>query len=214
MTRTRVRLPRPEELATRLGGVEGLLTATKWERAAIVYAYTEVGDIGRGRWYKPQPPKMHIREFAAKGYAGLTTNKSVSRYRDAWVTAINNGWAVPVEPGMSVILPDEEFPQWPYGVLGGGEVTVEVRDEEVVDMNAYRDDEEKSRTTSNRSYSHRPREARVLTHLDNAATALRRLAELASEDLDDEMRSILLERLADIQTQMIEVLTALGAVSA
>jgi hypothetical protein len=136
---TSVRIPQEHELRSRLSGLGVLLTARKWERAAIVYAFTEVGEVGRGRWYKPQPPKMHIRDFAAKGYAGLTTNKSVSRYRDAWVTAINNGWAVPVVPGMAVLLPEQPFPAWPYGTtFPGGDVTVEVRDDEVVDINAYR----------------------------------------------------------------------------
>jgi hypothetical protein len=115
--RSRIRIPQEHELRSRLSGLGVLLTARKWERAAIVYAFTEVGEVGRGRWYKPMPPKMHIRDFAAKGYAGLTTNKSVSRYRDAWVTAINNGWAVPVEPGMAVILPEQPFPVWPYGPI-------------------------------------------------------------------------------------------------
>jgi hypothetical protein len=219
---TSVRIPQEHELRSRLSGLGVLLTARKWERAAIVYAFTEVGEVGRGRWYKPQPPKMHIRDFAAKGYAGLTTNKSVSRYRDAWVTAINNGWAVPVVPGMAVLLPEQPFPAWPYGTtFPGGDVTVEVRDDEVVDMNAYRDtddayhesqDESRSTHSSNGrgSYSRRPLEERVLAHVDEAARALARLAEAASDELDDEMRNTLLEKLAELQTQMESVLLVLA----
>jgi hypothetical protein len=215
---TSVRIPQEHELRSRLSGLGVLLTARKWERAAIVYAFTEVGEVGRGRWYKPQPPKMHIRDFAAKGYAGLTTNKSVSRYRDAWVTAINNGWAVPVVPGMAVLLPEQPFPAWPYGTtFPGGDVTVEVRDDEVVEMDAYRDDDEgqdESRSTHSHSpRSRRPFEERVLAHVDEAARALARLAEAASDELDDEMRNTLLEKLAELQLQMESVLLVLGRVS-
>jgi hypothetical protein len=213
---TSVRIPQEHELRSRLSGLGVLLTARKWERAAIVYAFTEVGEVGRGRWYKPMPPKMHIRDFAAKGYAGLTTNKSVSRYREAWVTAINNGWAVPVAPGMAVLLPEQPFPAWPYGntenMFPGGEVTVEVRDDEVVEMDSYRDDQDESRSTNGtRAYHRRGAYERVLAHLDDAAKALSRLAEAAGDDLDDEMKSMLMERLAELQTQMEQVLVALGA---
>lgn len=219
----RVRIPQEHELRSHLSGLGVLLTARKWERAAIVYAFTEVGEVGRGRWYKPTPPKMHIRDFAAKGYAGLTTNKSVSRYREAWVTAIGNGWAVPVSPGMAVILPDEPFPVWPYGnsdsdlgTIGGGNVTVEVRDDEVVAMDSYRDTDDvyqdESRSTHSRSYSRRSAQERVLAHVDDAARALNRLAEAASDELDDEMRNTLLGKLAELQTQMEQVLLVLGRV--
>jgi hypothetical protein len=215
----RIRIPQEHELRAHLSGLGVLLTARKWERAAIVYAFTEVGEVGRGRWYKPQPPKMHIRDFAARGYAGLTTNKSVSRYRDAWVTAINNGWAVPVEPGMAVIIPEQPFPAWPYGndPFPGGDVTVEVRDEEVVSLDAYRDEadsevgQDESRSTHGRSYHRRAPHERVLAHLDDAARALSALAETAADELDDEMKTMLMERLAELQMQMEQVLVALGA---
>jgi hypothetical protein len=212
----RIRIPQEHELRAHLSGLGVLLTARKWERAAIVYAFTEVGEVGRGRWYKPQPPKMHIRDFAARGYAGLTTNKSVSRYRDAWVTAINNGWAVPVEPGMAVIIPEQPFPAWPYGndPFPGGDVTVEVRDEEVVSLDAYRDDTDedvRDESRSTRSYHRRAPHERVLAHLDDAARALNALAETAADELDDEMKTLLMERLAELQMQMEQVLVALGA---
>jgi hypothetical protein len=215
--RSRIRIPQEHELRSRLSGLGVLLTARKWERAAIVYAFTEVGEVGRGRWYKPMPPKMHIRDFAAKGYAGLTTNKSVSRYRDAWVTAINNGWAVPVEPGMAVILPEQPFPVWPYGTnpFPGGEVTVEVRDDAVVSLDSYRDEADSDvsdKSRSPRSYTRRAPYERVLGHLDDAAKALSRLAEEAADDLDDETKALLTEKLAELQTQMASVLVALGMV--
>lgn len=112
MSPTTTRIPTGDELAERLAGIEGLLTAKQWERAAIVFAFTEVGEIGAGRWRKPQPPKMNIREFSRRGYAGLSTNKSVEHYRNAWLAAIDSGHAVPVEPGQTTRLPDLPFPAW------------------------------------------------------------------------------------------------------
>lgn len=110
---TTFRIPRPDELEPSLSGVYGLLTAHRWERAAIVFAYTGV-QTGRRNGAPPPAPKLNIRQFAAKGYAGLTTNKSVERYRLAWITAIDRGYAVPVEPGDIVTIPEMPFPEWPF----------------------------------------------------------------------------------------------------
>lgn len=99
-----------DALKDHLGGLNALLTSKEWERAAIVFAFTGVGGPRNSR--QPEPPRMNIRTFAAQGYAGLTTNKTVTRYRAAWVMAINAGWAVPVNPGDLVRLPQHPFPSW------------------------------------------------------------------------------------------------------
>jgi hypothetical protein len=152
-----------DELRAQLDGLGRLLTARKWERAAIVFAFTQVGEPGRGRWHKPEPPRMHIREFAAQGFSGLTTNKAVSRYRDAWVSAVSQGWTTLAEPGRTAPIPDQPFPAWPYGAEddedGAGTVTVTEADEKVSSMGNYRD------------YEPKPLEMRVLTNLDNATKA-------------------------------------------
>lgn len=111
---TTFKIPRPEELDSTLTGVYSLLTARRWERAAIVFAYTAVGGPRNTKHHTPPPPKLNIRQFAAKGYAGLTTNKSVERYRLAWISAIDRGYAVPVDPGDIVTLPEMPFPDWPF----------------------------------------------------------------------------------------------------
>lgn len=106
-----VKIPVDEtELAEHLSGLHTLLTAKKWERAALVYAFTDIG--GPRNSSMPEPPKMNIQRFSELGFAGLTSRKAVMRYRAAWITAISNGWAVPVDPGDIVELPDQEFPAW------------------------------------------------------------------------------------------------------
>jgi hypothetical protein len=177
---TTIQIPTAQEVRERLSGVDRLLTARKWERAAIVCAFTGIG--GPRNSPQPPPPKLNIRQFAAQGYAGLTTNKSVERYRAAWVTAIDNGWAVPVEPGQTVELPDQPFPAWP----GSNE-----------------DAQPQPRQW-------RPLEQRVFGHLDQAATALRRLADAVSaEPLPDEVRGQLRERLTELQHETETALRAL-----
>lgn len=114
------RIPRPDELEPALTGVFGLLTAHRWERAAIVFAYTAVGGPRNTAYHTPPPPKMNIRQFAGRGYSGLTTPKAVERYRLAWTTAIDRGYAIPVEPGDIVTLPDMPFPEWPFNAPNSG----------------------------------------------------------------------------------------------
>lgn len=177
---TTITIPAPNELRDRLQGVDRLLTAKSWERAAIVYAYTGVG--GPRNSPQPPPPKLNIRQFAAQGFTGLTTNKSVERYRAAWITAINHGWAVPVDPGDTVVLPEQPFPAWPSS-----------------------DDET---TPSPRQW--RPLEQRVFARLDQATTALRQLSQAATEEeLTDEVRTQLRDRLTELQHEATEALRAL-----
>lgn len=203
MTQDTIRIP--TEIAVvreRLNGLGRLLTARKWERAAIVYAFTEPGEIGRGRWYKPDPPRMHIREFAAQGFVGLTTNKAVSRYRDAWIAAINNGWAVPVSAGQLVRLPDKLFPAWPYGdIIGESSVTVE----EVDDVTAAR------MQAQERGRARRPVEQRIVGRLDGAVWAL---GELERAEITEEARTVLVGKLTELRKQTDAMLKKLRRLSA
>lgn len=109
-----------EEAKSRLGGLERLLTAKGWERAAIVYAFTR--DDGRtGR-----PPKvartsdfLNFGEFAALGISGLRSKDTVARYHRAWQEAVDSGAAEPVEPGQKIIvLPGLEWPPTRGGTDG------------------------------------------------------------------------------------------------
>lgn len=185
---TTFKVPNADELRAQLTGLGRLLTARKWERAAIVFAFTEVGEVGRGRWHKPEPPRMYIREFAAQGFSGLTTNKSVSRYRDAWVSAVSNGWTTLAEPGWMVQIPEQPFPAWPYGEDDeDGTVTITEADENVAHMHSYRG-------------PHRPLAERVLSQLESSTKALERLAEEFDADgMSVEQRNSLVKQLEELQ---------------
>lgn len=102
-----IRIPTPDELESRLGGLDRLLKAKRWERAAIVWAFTTSAPGRRtdlpgkaGRFPVP------MTEFAAMGYAGLTREESVARYREAWQAAIDAGHVCSVDPGDEIEMPD------------------------------------------------------------------------------------------------------------
>jgi len=187
---TTITIPTADELTDRLNGIHRLLVVRRWERAAIVFAYTEVQtNRGHGTRPKPEPPKLNIRDFAAQGFAGLSTPKAVSRYREAWVTAIANGWATPVSPGQEVKLPTQEFPAWPYG-----------QDSTWEDF---------ARKGQGRGPT-RPIQERIVGTLDRTASALRELAEAATEQpLDEEERASLVERLTTLRDEADGALKAL-----
>lgn len=77
-----------------LEGIEGLLIAKEWEKAAIVYAFS--GD-GSG---------PAIKAFANQGITGLRGTETVRRYRTSWQNSIDAGLSKPVRPGDRVDLPD------------------------------------------------------------------------------------------------------------
>jgi hypothetical protein len=99
----KTRIPATIEEASRtLAGLDRLVTATEWERAAIVYAFTDpvVGNQVR------RTAGLSIEQFARLGIVGLKSPNSVRLYRTRWQAAINEGAAVPVRPGDDVELPD------------------------------------------------------------------------------------------------------------
>lgn len=102
-----------EEAQESLGSLGALLRAKEWERAAIVYAFTEP-DPGakRAQTSGGNPPEvgLSITDFAALGIAGLTTRETVREYRKAWQIAIDDGQAVAVGPGDDVELPTRKWP--------------------------------------------------------------------------------------------------------
>ena len=114
MTR-RITIPATIEAATEsLNGLDALLTAKEWERAAIVYAFTH--DAPRGR----QPANDRNRTFTVAGFAalkitGLHRRETIAYYRDNWKAAIVAGKATDIDPGDKVTLPDMDWP----GTRGG-----------------------------------------------------------------------------------------------
>lgn len=119
MEPTTIRIPDTiDEAMSRLGGIERLLTARGWERAAIVYAFThEPGPGGDRRSQgRNQRVKTHAdspltcKQFADLGVQGLRGNQAVYEHRRAWQEAIDTGEAVAPQPGETVALPTSDFP--------------------------------------------------------------------------------------------------------
>ncbi len=106
----KIHIPTELQLAKRLAEIHGLLTATKWERAAIIYAFTTNDGQGRPETGSSTGFPMPMERFAALGYAGLKSDKTVRHYRAAWEYAIEQGQAQPVQPGDDVELPDLGWP--------------------------------------------------------------------------------------------------------
>ncbi len=96
-----------EEAVDQLAGIGSLLRAKEWERAAIVYAFTEEGTNQHDLLHEYS---CSIREFAAKGIKGLSTEESVRKYRKNWVWAIKNAGATTITPGDSITLPVDDWP--------------------------------------------------------------------------------------------------------
>lgn len=111
------------EAKSALNGIGKLLTAKQWERAAIVYAFTEPGS-GQGV-RKPlvdSHQRLSIADFAALGVYGLRDRHGVASYRDAWQAAIDDRQAVAVGPGDSVELPNMPWKE------AFGEATTDVQE--------------------------------------------------------------------------------------
>lgn len=176
---TTITVPTAEELEDRLSGVDRLLTARRWERAAIVFAFTQ--PAAPGNHQEPAPPKMSILAFAEKGYAGLASRTAVHRYRDAWIHAINEGWTSPVEPGQQVTLPEKDFPAWPkWGRYEKGEIPTDHEDDDLPDRTdsaaANAGNGGRLQGTVKGVYNRRTPEERLFHHLDTAISSLRKMS--------------------------------------
>lgn len=89
-----------DEAVASLNGIGRLLTAKEWERAAIVYAFTQDG--------RRQRASTHVsyEQFAVLGIQGLRTRQSVAAHHDAWQQAVDDGQARgDIAPGDAVELP-------------------------------------------------------------------------------------------------------------
>lgn len=105
-----ITLPTEAELRDTLTGLERLISAKEWERAAIVYAFTT--NDGPGRPKNPaevQDFPVPVTGFAAIGFHGLRNFRTVARYRKVWADAIARGTATEVRPGDEVVLPTDPW---------------------------------------------------------------------------------------------------------
>lgn len=130
-----IKIPTVNELKTKLAGLDRLLTAKQWEKAAIVWAFTT--NDGPGRPLNAPAVKQFpcpVAEFARLGFSGLSQRDTVTRYRKAWQDAIDLGAACSVQPGDEVDLPELPFPsaEDPHLVTAGtGYETAEDRAEDI-----------------------------------------------------------------------------------
>jgi hypothetical protein len=103
-----------------LGQLGELITARKWERAAIVAAFVRLAP-SRGQ----QHPEVASRgnrtfpispvEFASYGIVGLLTDRSVTKYVQAWLDANDGKYP---RPGSTRRLPNLDFPPTRGGTDG------------------------------------------------------------------------------------------------
>ncbi len=97
-----------DKAVNELTGIGGLLMAKEWERAAIVYAFTEPG-VGGPRTSR-EVVRLGIKQFSELGIKGLATQDSVRKYRDNWQWAIDNDHVGEVKPGDTTKLPNANWP--------------------------------------------------------------------------------------------------------
>ena len=112
-----IRLPKTIDKAVeRLTGVESLLTATEWERAAIVYTFTYVEKTQGGdrRSFKRNTEFETPTVFAERGIAGLKSDNTVRRYHEAWAKHGDTD----IQPDDQVELPTKTFPVSPDSNYG------------------------------------------------------------------------------------------------
>jgi len=112
-----------DEAKSALNGLGALLTAKQWERAAIVYAFTEPGN-GQGRHepLRKSEQRLSIAALAAERIVGLESRNTVAAYRNAWQSAIDDGQAQAVGPGDQVEVPSVPWKE------AFGEATTDVQE--------------------------------------------------------------------------------------
>jgi hypothetical protein len=103
-----------EDAVSALSGIEGLLTAKEWERAAIVAAFTRQethgGDRKSDQVVESPLDRLVPRAFAAMGISGLRSDQTVRNYRKAWMDEVGRA----PEPGQEVALPSTPWPPTDY----------------------------------------------------------------------------------------------------
>ena len=120
---------RIDHIPDNIEGVMQLMTARKWEKAAIAYAFTKPSAGGR-------PPKnldktvgvsvselqfpCSIEDFARLKIAGFSSHVTVRKYRAAWQLAMKRRKAKAVKPGDPFVEPDMPWPTEESKETGGG----------------------------------------------------------------------------------------------
>lgn len=90
--------------------LDGIVTASEWERAAIVYAFTYMHEHGGDRSKVNNDLGMSFAEFAIMGFVGLKSKNTVQKFYENWQAAVDAGEALPVGPGDPFVKPDLDYP--------------------------------------------------------------------------------------------------------
>lgn len=95
-----------EDAVLNLKGLGELITATEWQKAALVYAFTY---DGVNQYAGKDLNRLSVSDFAR---TGAMSKPTVIKYRKAWKLAIDNGFATDVKPGDLIDLPDVEWQEY------------------------------------------------------------------------------------------------------
>ena len=112
-----------KQASDRLVALDGIATATGWERAAIVYAHTYDAPRGGGPNRNAPNGALTIASFATLKIKGLSKRDTVAHYRNCWKHAIEQDLVGDIGPGDSTVLPDIDFPPVERGTDGYNSVT-------------------------------------------------------------------------------------------
>lgn len=105
-----------EEAVTTLNGLEALLTAKEWQKAAIVAAFVRTTHAaGRPRKTAAGRGFRNLEQFAALNVVGLRRPETVRIYLDRWLEAHDGIYP---EPGAQVTLPDAAWESTRTGTDG------------------------------------------------------------------------------------------------
>lgn len=105
-----------DDVIAELTGLGKLITAKKWERAALVASVVRL-DLGHGgRDETGKFPRFEsARGFAERGIVGLLDHKSVAKYVQAWLDTHDGRYP---KLGATVTLPTSDFPPTRTGTDG------------------------------------------------------------------------------------------------
>ena len=115
---------RIDHIPNDIQGVMRLMTARKWEKAAIAYAFTHSENTGGGdrksaKYHSGKTTEVIISEmqfpctisdFSRLGIAGLSSDKTVRVYREAWQLAMKRRKAKAIKPGDPFVEPEMDWP--------------------------------------------------------------------------------------------------------
>ncbi|WP_019164261.1 hypothetical protein [Mycobacteroides abscessus] len=99
-----------EDAVLNLKGLGELITASEWQRAALVWAFTYEGTNQNDACSDVN--KRSLSSFASLKVTGLGSRTTIIKYRKAWKLAIDNGFATDVKPGDLIDLPDVEWQEY------------------------------------------------------------------------------------------------------